>query len=102
MLTTHHLAPDPDALPAGYVTFDEDGNEDEVPKREFCVTSIPILGHTLLNYDILAKKIMHGSESGQPYRGAIITSQRAVEAWAQAASGTNLTEELREGKSEHH
>jgi hypothetical protein len=95
-LTTHHLASDPDA-----VTTDG-GPDQEIPKREYCVTSVPILGHRVLNADELADRIMNGTkeEGGirREYRGAIVTSQRAVEAWAEAEH--IVAPSVREGKSE--
>ncbi|UZJ55466.1 hypothetical protein CBS101457_004786 [Exobasidium rhododendri] len=91
-LTTHHLADDPDAMT---------DDQEDVPKREYCVTSVPILGHRVLNAEQLADRIMNGSleEKGgerRPYRGAIVTSQRAVEAWAEATQIVNQA--VREGK----
>jgi hypothetical protein len=95
-LTTHHLASDPDAI-----TTDE-GEDQEIPKREYCVTSIPILGHRVFNADELADRMLYGTkeEGGlrREYRGAIVTSQRAVEAWAEAAN--IVSKSIREGKSE--
>lgn len=94
-LTTHHLADDPDAILYG------DPAEQEMLKREFCVTSVPILGHRVLNADVLADCMMNGSleEAGRrAYRGAIFTSQRAVEAWAEAS--TKVAGSVKEGKSE--
>lgn len=93
-LTTHHMANDPDAA-------EVEGQE--VPKKEFCVTSVPILGHRVLNADVLADRIMNGSLQEQdgvrrPFRGCIVTSQRAVEAWAEAVA--MVAESIREGKRE--
>lgn len=97
-LTTHHLASDADAI-----NLDDGEEEDqEIPKREFCVTSVPILGHRVLNADELADRILYGSkEKGdlrREYRGAIVTSQRAVEAWAEASN--IVADTVRAGKSE--
>lgn len=96
-LTTHHLATDADAISSM-----DDGEDQEVPKREFCVTSVPILGHRVLNADELANRILYGSkeEGGmrREHRGAIVTSQRAVEAWAEACN--IIAETIRAGKSE--
>ena len=94
-LTTHHLADDPDAITHG------DPTEQDIPKREFCVTSVPILGHRVLNADKLADCIMNGTTGEgerRGYRGAIFTSQRAVEAWAEAAA--QLSDSIKAGKSE--
>lgn len=75
-LMTHHLS---------YPT-DSSGNEVEL---EYCVTSFPILAHNFVQQDAFVQRLLHGSpvegrESGVAYRGVIITSQRAVEAYISA------------------
>ena len=75
-LMTHHLSYPSDA----------NGNEVEV---EYCVTSFPILTHKLLNQDAFVDRLLYGSQkqgsaSPGPYRGMIVTSQRAVEAYISA------------------
>lgn len=95
-LTTHHLSPEMEDAIGPAV----DGT-DAPPKREYCVTSVTILGHRGVNIDKLCDRLSNGAESdGErgPYRGAIITSQRAVEAWAEAAQ--KLSESVRNGKGE--
>ena len=72
-LMTHHLS---------YPTDDID--------IEYCVTSFPILTHTLLNIETLADRLLHAYPSNQggeriPYRGMVVTSQRAVDAYIEAA-----------------
>ena len=72
-LMTHHLS---------YPTDDID--------IEYCVTSFPILTHTLLNIETLADRLLHAYPSSQggeriPYRGMVVTSQRAVDAYIEAA-----------------
>lgn len=94
-LTTHHLSSEPDDV-AGTSA----DTSDEIPKREFCVTSLTILGHRTVNIDQLVDKILEGSEDTgngrKPFRGAVITSQRAVEAWMEAA--VIAAEQIRSGK----
>lgn len=75
-LMTHHLSYPPDA----------NGDEIEI---EYCVTSFPILAHKLVNQDIFVDRLLHGSradkeEDRTAYRGMIVTSQRAVEAYISA------------------
>ncbi|KAN0062044.1 uroporphyrinogen-III synthase [Thecaphora frezii] len=76
-LMTHHLSYPRDAQ----------GSEHEI---EYCVTSFPILSYNLVNTDTLADRLLRGHPSASDpqrrvaYRGAIVTSQRAVEAYTQA------------------
>lgn len=90
LLTTHHLS-------YGINPDEPDGEEVE---REYCVSSIPILSHRVTNLEELANRLVFGvgQEEKQderreqeqvdddrearrlPYRGMIISSQRAVEA----------------------
>ena len=95
-LTTHHLSPEPDDAIAS-------AGADDTSQREFCVTSVTILGHRTLNIDQLGEKLLNGyaTESGDkiPYRGAIVTSQRAVEAWAEASY--KLGDVIRGGKGKY-
>lgn len=73
---THHLS-----YPA-----DAHGEEVEI---EYCVTSFPILAHKFLNQDEFVDRLLYGSrnksnDTAGPYRGMIVTSQRAVEAYTSA------------------
>lgn len=73
---THHLS---------YPT-DSSGNEVEV---EYCVTSFPILAHELVHRDEFVDRLLHGapvegSDDRVAYRGMIVTSQRAVDAYISA------------------
>uniref|UniRef100_V5EF40 Tetrapyrrole biosynthesis uroporphyrinogen III synthase domain-containing protein n=1 Tax=Kalmanozyma brasiliensis (strain GHG001) TaxID=1365824 RepID=V5EF40_KALBG len=73
---THHLS-----YPA-----DANGNEIEI---EYCVTSFPILAHKFVNQDLLIDRLLHGTKAQEDlarsaYRGMIVTSQRAVEAYISA------------------
>ncbi|SJX64360.1 related to HEM4-Uroporphyrinogen III synthase [Sporisorium reilianum f. sp. reilianum] len=75
-LMTHHLS-----YPA-----DAHGQEVEL---EYCVTSFPILAHKLVNQDQFIDRLLYGSrkqdnDTAGPYRGMIVTSQRAVEAYISA------------------
>ncbi|EST09086.2 Tetrapyrrole biosynthesis, uroporphyrinogen III synthase [Kalmanozyma brasiliensis GHG001] len=75
-LMTHHLS-----YPA-----DANGNEIEI---EYCVTSFPILAHKFVNQDLLIDRLLHGTKAQEDlarsaYRGMIVTSQRAVEAYISA------------------
>ncbi|CDU24986.1 related to HEM4-Uroporphyrinogen III synthase [Sporisorium scitamineum] len=75
-LMTHHLS-----YPA-----DAHGEEVEI---EYCVTSFPILAHKFLNQDEFVDRLLYGSrnksnDTAGPYRGMIVTSQRAVEAYTSA------------------
>lgn len=75
-LMTHHLS------------YPQDANGDEV-EIEYCVTSFPILSHKFVNRDQFIDRLLHGSRnttsgSSAPYRGMIVTSQRAVEAYISA------------------
>ncbi|KIS67622.1 uncharacterized protein UMAG_04126 [Mycosarcoma maydis] len=84
-LMTHHLS---------YLT-DANGNEVEI---EYCVTSFPILTHKFVNQDLFVDRLLHGSrthdtDTASPYRGMIVTSQRAVEAYISA--GVKAQETLR-------
>lgn len=93
-LTTHHLSSEPDdAVGTSAETVEEP------PKREFCVTSVTILGHRTTNVDILADKLLFGAEEHnnerRAFRGAIATSQRAVEAWLEATLA--LSDQVRTG-----
>ncbi|SPO28806.1 related to HEM4 - Uroporphyrinogen III synthase [Ustilago trichophora] len=87
-LMTHHLS-----YPA-----DANGNEVEI---EYCVTSFPILAHKFVNQDEFVDRLLYGSpiqgsETGSPYRGMIVTSQRAVEAYISA--GVKAQDVLRSKK----
>ncbi|SNX86345.1 related to HEM4 - Uroporphyrinogen III synthase [Melanopsichium pennsylvanicum] len=87
-LMTHHLSYPADAA----------GNEIEL---EYCVTSFPILAHKFVNHDEFVDRLLHGHPidghvSGVPYRGMIVTSQRAVEAYISA--GVRAQEILRSNK----
>lgn len=82
-LTTTHLA--------------RDGDDE----REWCVSSIPILGHRLVESHELARRILSGpvgtagdQAAGGKYRGVVVTSQRAVDAWGEAAQ--HVSQELRD------
>ncbi|PWN46978.1 hypothetical protein IE53DRAFT_322005 [Violaceomyces palustris] len=79
-LMTHHLA----------YPVTAEGEEIEI---EYCVTSFPILDHQLVNTKGLSDTILRGHSNGFPYRGVIVTSQRAVEAWVEA--GRRAQEALR-------
>lgn len=85
-LTTTHLAK-PEA-PGG-------------EEREWCVTSIPILGHRLIDTPALVARMKGGPQDPasqhKNYRGVVVTSQRAVDAWAEAAQ--IVSAELSEGVS---
>lgn len=89
-LMTHHLSfPDPD---------------DEDVQIEYCVTSFPILDHKLVNQQQFVDRLTLGCPSKTdsshytPYRGVIVTSQRAVEAYTSA--GLKAMETMRaNGKS---
>ncbi|SOV10010.1 related to HEM4 - Uroporphyrinogen III synthase [Ustilago sp. UG-2017a] len=75
-LMTHHLSYPSDAS----------GNEVEM---EYCVTSFPILAHKFVNQDRFVDRLLYGSRAegvgdGNAYRGMIVTSQRAVEAYVSA------------------
>lgn len=75
-LMTHHLS---------YPT-DTTGNEVEI---EYCITSFPILAHKFVQQQEFVDRLLYGSkapgsELGTPYRGMIVTSQRAVEAYISA------------------
>ncbi|SPO27976.1 related to HEM4 - Uroporphyrinogen III synthase [Ustilago trichophora] len=75
-LMTHHLS----------YPVDANGNEVEI---EYCVTSFPILAHKFVNQDEFVDRLLYGSpiqgsETGSAYRGMIVTSQRAVEAYISA------------------
>ncbi|PWN39611.1 hypothetical protein IE81DRAFT_15494 [Ceraceosorus guamensis] len=103
-----------------------DGLDEETLEREWCVCSIPVLGHSLIDTDGLARRARSGpppppppsqpsssssaqdvqmdgdaqpsSQSGahEKYRGVIVTSQRAVDAWAEAAK--QVAQEMQQGK----
>ncbi|EPQ26328.1 uncharacterized protein PFL1_05977 [Pseudozyma flocculosa PF-1] len=90
-LMTHHLS----------FPLDERQQEHEI---EYCVTSFPILSHDLVNTDALADRLLkghpdpHDPTSRTPYRGVIVTSQRAVEAYV--AAGQRAYQSLRsQGRS---
>ncbi len=73
---THHLS------------YPSDANGDEV-EIEYCVTSFPILSHRFVHQQEFVDRLLHGSRSDDskpaaPYRGMIVTSQRAVEAYISA------------------
>ncbi|SPO47213.1 related to HEM4 - Uroporphyrinogen III synthase [Moesziomyces antarcticus] len=75
-LMTHHLS------------YPSDANGDEV-EIEYCVTSFPILSHRFVHQQEFVDRLLHGSRSDDskpaaPYRGMIVTSQRAVEAYISA------------------
>lgn len=87
-LMTHHLSYPSDAY----------GDEVEI---EYCVTSFPILAHKFVNQDAFIHRLLYGStiegqEIGNAYRGMIVTSQRAVEAYISA--GVRAQEVLRSKK----
>lgn len=65
---------------------------------EYCVTSFPILAHKFVNQDRFVDRLLYGSPAegvghGNAYRGMIVTSQRAVEAYVSA--GVKAQEVLR-------
>jgi uroporphyrinogen-III synthase len=75
-LMTHHLS------------YPSDASGDEV-EIEYCVTSFPILSHRFVHQQEFVDRLLHGSrsdgsKSATPYRGMIVTSQRAVEAYISA------------------
>ncbi|TKY89043.1 hypothetical protein EX895_001574 [Sporisorium graminicola] len=75
-LMTHHLS------------YPADAHGEEI-EMEYCVTSFPILAHTFVNQDKFVDRLLHGyrkqpDDIGAPYRGMIVTSQRAVEAYISA------------------
>lgn len=86
-----------------HVSYPNDANGDEV-ELEYCVTSFPILAHKYVNQDDFIDRILHGSpvqdnsQSRIAYRGMIVTSQRAVEAYI--AAGVRAQDQLRlQGKT---
>lgn len=87
-LMTHHLS----------YPSDSSGNEVEI---EYCVTSFPILAHKFVNQDQFVDRLLHGhhaegADAGNAYRGMIVTSQRAVEAYISA--GVKAQDILRNNK----
>ncbi|CEH13064.1 UROPORPHYRINOGEN III SYNTHASE [Ceraceosorus bombacis] len=79
-----------------------DGEDEETLEREWCVCSIPVLGHSLIDTDGLTRRVdgdaQQSSQLGahEKYRGVIVTSQRAVDAWAEAAK--QVAQEMQQGK----
>lgn len=108
VLTTSHLASkDDDEVDALHKLADLSGGSRLLTdtllddKMEFCVTSIPILTSQHVHLDELVEKMLNGVEMDLPqgseedkesrfkqklrFRGVVITSQRAAEAWEKAA-----------------
>ncbi|KAJ1019002.1 hypothetical protein NDA18_006153 [Ustilago nuda] len=80
-----------------HISYPSDASGKQV-EMEYCVTSFPILAHKFVNQDRFVDRLLYGSPAqgvvhGNAYRGMIVTSQRAVEAYVSA--GVQAQELLR-------